>query len=68
MKKTCKFIFSYGEANTAQVNNRYGWKDYKFRSSKQIILIRQFFPLSSSLFFSAIILLNNEYCALSARE
>lgn len=56
-EKTCKLIFSYGEANIVQVNKRYGWKDYKFLSSTQI-LIRQFFlPYSSLLFFLAIILL-----------
>lgn len=69
-EKTCKLMFSYGQANTVQANNRCGWKDYKFLSSKQIILIRQVFLLSSSLhyFFSAIILFNNEYYVLSATK
>lgn len=68
-EKTCKLIFSYGEANIVQVNKRYGWKDYKFLSSKQI-LIRQFFlPYSSLLFFLAIILLTmNIYCLLQNNE
>jgi len=68
-EKNSKLVFCCGEANTVQVNNRYGWKDYKFPISKQIILIRQVFLLSSSLFFFfAIVLLSSEYYALSATE
>jgi len=71
-EKNSKLIFSYGETNTVQENNGYGWKDYKFCSSKQIILIRQIFLLSSSLSFFFLQLfcleLNAMLCLLYSNE